>query len=277
MTSTPPKPTIQDVEAYYDSMGQFYKIVWGESLHGGYWPEGEGDLTLPEAQEAMTRLMIAKTPIQAGQGLLDVGCGTGLPGIRAAQATGCQVRGITVAHGQVAEANQRAVAEGVADRAQFQWANAMDLPFEDGSFDAAWAFESIFHMPDRQHVLGEISRVLKPGRTFVLTDIVEISPLSDEQRAVWYPSFQISSITTLDGYQEMFAQVGFEQVDFVDLSLDIEKTLELTKSGIVEKREALLAAYGPEMFTMLDQVWAVVESIYSKHIKYVLLVARKTA
>jgi hypothetical protein len=45
----------------------------------------------------------------------------------------------------------------------------------------------------------------------------------------------------------------------------------------MEKREALLAAYGPEMFTMLDQVWAVVESIYSKHIKYVLLVARKTA
>ncbi len=271
----PPPPTIEDVEAYYDRMDQFYKIVWGESLHGGYWPDPAVDLSLAESQEELTKLMIQKTGLQQGDWLVDVGCGTGVPGIRAAQATGCHVRGITVAHSQVAQANQRAAAEQISDLVQFQWGNAMKMPFDAAAFDAAWAFESIFHMPDRLHVLGEIARVLRPQGTLVLTDIVETQPISAAHRAIWYPSFQINSITTLENYAALFDQAGFAQIECFDLTQDIARTLEKTKQAIEEKRAELVSVYGAEMFTMLDQVWDVTDTVYSNHINYVLLVVRK--
>ena len=55
----------------------------------------------------------------------------------------------------------------------FQLVNAMDMPFADETFDAVWALESLFHMPDRLQVLGEIARVLRPGGRLVLTDVTK--------------------------------------------------------------------------------------------------------
>jgi SAM-dependent methyltransferase len=43
------------------------------------------------------------------------------------------------------------------------------LPFEDGSFDAALAFEVLEHVDDDVGLLGEIARVSRPGAVLVLS------------------------------------------------------------------------------------------------------------
>lgn len=273
--SAPNAPSINDVEAYYDTMGPFYKLIWGDSVHGGYWPAGLEHLSLPEAQEHLTNLMIEKTPIAAGQHMLDLGCGTGLPAIRMAAAKHCHVHGITVAHGQVAEAQATIQAMQMQDQVQIDWGNAMELPFSDGFFNAAWAFESIFHMPSRLTVLQEANRVLQLGSYLVLTDIVEVKPLSLEQKHIFYPAFQINTLTTKQGYLELFAQTGFEQLELIDLTAGIAKTLVHTKLGIAQKRAELEALYPPPMLAMIEQTWPMVENIYAEFVRYVLIVARK--
>jgi hypothetical protein len=42
---------IEDISYYYDAMTDFLHIIMGESLHLGYWPDPDADMTLPEAQE----------------------------------------------------------------------------------------------------------------------------------------------------------------------------------------------------------------------------------
>ncbi len=52
----------------------------------------------------------------------------------------------------------------------FQVADATNLPFEDGSFDAVFDFDSIHHIEDWRKCLQEIKRVLKPRGEVILED-----------------------------------------------------------------------------------------------------------
>ena len=59
-------------------------------------------------------------------------------------------------------ATQLAEEQGVPN-ANFQVMNALDMSFEDDSFDIIWACESGEHMPDKGKYIEEMTRVLKPG------------------------------------------------------------------------------------------------------------------
>ena len=52
--------------------------------------------------------------------------------------------------------------------AKFQVTNALDMTFEDNTFDIVWACESGEHMPDKELYINEMMRVLKPGGKFVM-------------------------------------------------------------------------------------------------------------
>ncbi len=55
------------------------------------------------------------------------------------------------------------VARSICPDANFQQGNAMDLPFEDGSFDVAVASFMLMFVPDPALAVSELWRVLKPG------------------------------------------------------------------------------------------------------------------
>ena len=55
------------------------------------------------------------------------------------------------------------------DRVTWQVADAQDLPFEDGSFDAVVCQFGVMFLPDRVRGYAAARRVLRPGGTFVLT------------------------------------------------------------------------------------------------------------
>lgn len=63
---------------------------------------------------------------------------------------------------KVERATQLAKEQGVPN-AKFQVTNALDMTFEDESFDLVWACESGEHMPDKGKYIEEMTRVLKPG------------------------------------------------------------------------------------------------------------------
>src|SRR5690349_17960969 len=98
------KATPTEVGLFYDQFTRFFELVWGDSLHVGYWPNGTAGGSIAQAQVRFTDFLIDKAKAQAGQHFLDVGCGTGRPAIRLAEVTGCRVTGVTISHTQVEEA-----------------------------------------------------------------------------------------------------------------------------------------------------------------------------
>jgi SAM-dependent methyltransferase len=100
-----------------------------------------------------------------GQGsyVLDVGCGAGVTACFLARRYGCRVAGVDIRARMVERSQEQAKREGVADRVEFRVADAQDLPFADGLFDAVIT-ESVTAFPaDKQKAVNEYARVTRPG------------------------------------------------------------------------------------------------------------------
>ena len=100
--------------------------------------------------------------------VLDVAGGTGDIAFRIAERS--EPARITVSdiNGEMlAVGKKRAAGRRHADRVDFAEANAEDLPFEDGGFDAVTIAFGIRNVPRIDRALSEAFRVLKPGGRFL--------------------------------------------------------------------------------------------------------------
>ena len=104
--------------------------------------------------------------LQPGMSLLDVGCGPGTITIGLADwlAPG-KVTGVDLDPKRIQQATGTASAQGVTN-VTFQTGDAYQLPFPDGSFDAAFMTFTLMHLKDRGAAVSEVMRVLKPGGIF---------------------------------------------------------------------------------------------------------------
>ncbi|SDP68465.1 methyltransferase domain-containing protein [Lentzea jiangxiensis] len=247
-------PAPSDVADVYDGIGQIYGSAWGPNYHYGYWENDDDHSSIEVATDRLTDMMISGLSAEPGQRVLDVGCGIGHPALRLVRTSDVNVVGISVSHVQVARANELAAEAGLADKATFQFTDAMDMSFPDGSFDAAWAFESMWHMPDRGQVLSEIARVLRPGGRLAIADVIERGPVSPEGRVVLdhvCENYAVKSLATIDEYRTELAANGFVDVEIRDISANSCRTLAVMADAVETERDKLVALVGEEQATSL--------------------------
>jgi ubiquinone/menaquinone biosynthesis C-methylase UbiE len=111
--------------------------------------------------------------IQANEHVLDVGSGIGGPARYLATTRGCEVTGIDLTAEYCDVANYLAGKVCLADRVRHQQANALELPFEDESFDVAWTQHISMNIPDKHAFFAEVARVVKPGGRVVVYDPIK--------------------------------------------------------------------------------------------------------
>lgn len=122
-------------------------------LYETYLAEG---LFMPWADE----LIDASQP--AGN-CLDIACGTGVVSRKLSdQRQVSRIMSIDVAPPMIEKAQALQSENGLAPKAEFQVASALDLPFEDDCFDAAFCQQGLQFFPDKVAALNEAARVLKP-------------------------------------------------------------------------------------------------------------------
>jgi ubiquinone/menaquinone biosynthesis C-methylase UbiE len=109
-------------------------------------------------------------PVHAGTAILDVACGPGI--ITAALAPKArEVIAFDLTPEMLTKARQRCADAGLTN-VTFREGSATDLPFPDASFDVVVTRLSIHHFLAPARPLAEMARVLKPGGTLVLADVV---------------------------------------------------------------------------------------------------------
>ena len=98
---------------------------------------------------------------------LDVGSGLGEDARAMAEMTRGLVVGIDSSRRMVAEARSRSTGQR---NVAFLMADARELPFAGGTFDAGWIKRTLMHLPDAANVVGELARVVRPGRRIVAVE-----------------------------------------------------------------------------------------------------------
>lgn len=116
-----------------------------------------------------------------GRSMLDVGCASGYYSVRYAKRGG-RATGIDVADSSLSLARERARRAGVADRCVFAMGDLRDLPVDDRSYDVVLATEVLEHIREQRQALGEISRVLRPGGTLVMSSPGALDAMPPRQR-----------------------------------------------------------------------------------------------
>lgn len=155
------------VSRFYDVATRFYEYAWGQSFHFAPRRAGEGLKAALRRQEAGVAAFLGPGPAKT---VVDFGCGVGGPMISIAKATNATIVGLNLNAYQI-ERGRRAVRKAdLGDRCSFLLANFMDVPLDDGSFDAAYSFEAICHSPDMGRCLEEMWRLLKPGGRIALSE-----------------------------------------------------------------------------------------------------------
>ena len=114
-----------------------------------------------------TELLVRIAAPQPGEHVLDIACGTGIGARLAAGALGSsgKVVGLDVDAGVVEVARRVAAQSGTP--IEWHCANALEMPFEDASFDLCLCLQGLQFFPDRVAGLAEIRRVLKPSGRLV--------------------------------------------------------------------------------------------------------------
>jgi len=121
--------------------------------------------------------------LQAGERVLDIGCGAGMDSLVAAQMVGPEgsVTGIDMTPQMLAKA-RRAAEELGAGNITYLECEAERMPFADGSFDVVISNGVIDLIPDKDAVFSEIHRVLVPGGRIQVADVTIQHPVSEEGR-----------------------------------------------------------------------------------------------
>ena len=111
-------------------------------------------------------------PLEDGEDVLDLGCGAGTDVFYAALSMhGGSVTGLDMTEAMVEKSQKSAEALGL-DNVRFVQGHIESLPFEDASFDVVLSNGVPNLSPQKERLLSEIHRVLRPGGRVMIADIV---------------------------------------------------------------------------------------------------------
>jgi len=146
----------------------------------------------------------------SGKCLLDLGCGDGTYSIAAFQ-RGARVTGVDISDAMLDSARRRAATCG----AFVEWcqASAESLPYDSGTFDIVLAVTILCFIKNPLQVVQEVSRVLRPGGSFVIGELGRFSfwSLSRRMRG-WLGSsrWRDAHFWTVGELQHLLQQAGFQ-------------------------------------------------------------------
>ena len=194
-----------DVQAVYSGPeGDLWELVMGQQIHiGGL----QSSMDLAE-----------KAGIGSGQSGVDLCCcnGAGMRFLVRFRDVN-HMHGVDATQTVVQRGRRRCEEEGLADRTAFTVADVCDSGLPDAQADFVWGEDAWCYVVDKNRLIAEAVRLVKPGGTVAMTDWIEgPAGLTDEEAERLLTFMKFPNIQDLDGYSGLLADAGCEVVTAED-------------------------------------------------------------
>lgn len=220
----------------------------GDELHLGWLPA--------------TAALAKDLGLVPGMHVLDIGCGIGGPARYFAETHKCRVTGIDLTEEFVQVATELTRRCGLADLATFRQGSALDLPFDNGAFDAATLIHVGMNISDKARLFEEVRRVLKPGDLFCVYEVMRAGEGDLPYPMPWAQSTETSFVEAPETYRRLLSAAGFKiereenrRIFVLDLAREMRAKIE--KDGLPALNQH--AILGPTARERLGNVMATLE------------------
>jgi arsenite methyltransferase len=155
--------------------------------------------------------------LQPGEVVLDLGCGAGLDMYFYAKAVGPEgtVIGVDISEEMVLKARKNMEMVGITN-VDVRCGRSDEIPSDDNTVDVV-ASNGIYNLsPDKETVMREVLRVLKPGGRTVFCEIILLKPLPEEIRKNITDWFRcIGGALPEKAFIDLMKQSGFENIGVI--------------------------------------------------------------
>lgn len=223
----------RSVADHYDDLDPFYRQLWGDHLHHGYWKKGSE--SQEEAVKNLIDLVASIAEVKKQERVCDIGCGYGGTSRFLADKWEADVTGFTLSNAQY----QYALNAKSEKTPRYFLRNWLDNQMPEGSFEIALSIESSEHMEDKPRFFHECSRILAPqGRLVICAWIAKEGHAPWEEKYLLEPicrEGRLPSMGTCTEYQNWMREAGFENVRMHDISKQVRKTWALCAGRILKR------------------------------------------
>jgi ubiquinone/menaquinone biosynthesis C-methylase UbiE len=158
--------------------------------------------------------------------VLDVGGGIGGPARQLAHRYGCRVTVLDLTDEYCAVGQTLTAWTKLEDKVSFVCANALAMPFPDGSFDVAWTQHASMNIADKAGLYREMARVVRVGGRLAFFDVLAGPNQPIHFPVPWASDPSFNFLLTPDETRALIARSGFREVTWLtgeDLDAELDR------------------------------------------------------
>jgi len=206
---------------YYSSMNNALLRLNNVYTMLHYPMYGSDKDTFMDAQTNLTDYCMSLLPSVSGKHLLEVGCGNGVQASYIYDKYGPHsYKAIDLNAGNIEIARQVAGMKGIG-RVEFCVDDAHSLEtVEDNSVDFLLNIESAFHYPQKPEFFRQIHRVLKPGGSFLIADILTTNNKENRLKNFWKKRMSYYH-WPIESYKEELPGANLSGLSYSDITPEV--------------------------------------------------------
>ena len=162
---------------------------------------------------AGTRFVSEKLDLSNTSKVLDIGCGLGGPARFIAETYKSSVTGIDLTPSYIEAGVALNELVGLSGKVNLLTASALEMPFCDNHFDAAYMIHVGMNVANKKQLMSEAFRVTKSNGFFVIYDVMKLKDVDIDYPLPWADKNTESAVELISNYESELVNAGFDIVE----------------------------------------------------------------
>jgi sarcosine/dimethylglycine N-methyltransferase len=239
--STVYSEVVETARSYYnsDDADNFYFHIWGgEDIHIGIYESADEPIATA-SRRTVERMASQINGLGPDSRVLDVGAGYGGAARYLARTFGCHVTALNLSEKENERNRQMNQAQGLGHLIDVVDGSFESIPAPDGSFDLIWSQDAILHSGQREQVIREIARVLRPRGGLVFTDPMQADDCPEGVLQPVLDRIHLDSLGSIAFYRDVAARHGLEEVGVIEMTDNLVRHYDRVRQVLTKERDAL--------------------------------------